>query len=189
MSAIGRRFDRESSSVFSVISPTGGIRPERARYLTLIYNMYFALGCKVFPDEVTVTPLLTNEYKLLLDANLEFAGEFEKIGNMMEAKALAGGALAAQPDACDYFKQHPEKVPALRTVLTLPWAFKALPLDLCVGSLTFAKGVYFPRRRGFSEGVHRCSGGGLSVWQGTGRIKLGLPPSRIRMFMAFAMSR
>ena len=27
MSSIGRRFDRESSSVFSVISPTGGISP------------------------------------------------------------------------------------------------------------------------------------------------------------------
>src|ERR1043165_8813582 len=27
MSSIGRQFDRESSSVFSVISPTGGIRP------------------------------------------------------------------------------------------------------------------------------------------------------------------
>jgi hypothetical protein len=27
MSSIGRRFDRESSSVFSVISPTGGVRP------------------------------------------------------------------------------------------------------------------------------------------------------------------
>ena len=27
MSSIGRAFDRESSSVFSVISPTGGIRP------------------------------------------------------------------------------------------------------------------------------------------------------------------
>jgi DNA-binding CsgD family transcriptional regulator len=27
MSSIGRRFDRESSSVFSVISPTDGIRP------------------------------------------------------------------------------------------------------------------------------------------------------------------
>lgn len=27
MNSIGRRFDRESSSVFSVISPTGGIRP------------------------------------------------------------------------------------------------------------------------------------------------------------------
>jgi DNA-binding CsgD family transcriptional regulator len=27
MSSIGRRFDRESSSVFSVISPTGGLRP------------------------------------------------------------------------------------------------------------------------------------------------------------------
>ncbi len=32
MSSIGRRFDRQSSSVFSVISPTGGIRPaDRAR--------------------------------------------------------------------------------------------------------------------------------------------------------------
>ena len=27
MSSIGRRFDRESSSVFSVLSPTGGNRP------------------------------------------------------------------------------------------------------------------------------------------------------------------
>lgn len=32
MSSIGRRFDRHSSSIFSVISPTGGIRPtERKR--------------------------------------------------------------------------------------------------------------------------------------------------------------
>ncbi len=31
MSAIGRRFDRESSFVFSVISPTGGIRPPDRR--------------------------------------------------------------------------------------------------------------------------------------------------------------
>jgi hypothetical protein len=29
--SIGRRFDRESSSVFSVISPTGGIRPPDRR--------------------------------------------------------------------------------------------------------------------------------------------------------------
>ena len=27
MSSIGRLFDRESSSIFSVLSPTGGIRP------------------------------------------------------------------------------------------------------------------------------------------------------------------
>src|ERR1035437_317802 len=31
MSSIGRRFDRESSSVFSVIAPTGGIRPATRR--------------------------------------------------------------------------------------------------------------------------------------------------------------
>jgi IS30 family transposase len=31
VSSIGRRFDRESSSVFSVISPTGGIRPPARR--------------------------------------------------------------------------------------------------------------------------------------------------------------
>ena len=32
MSSIGRRFDRESSSIFSVISPTGGIRPPDRRH-------------------------------------------------------------------------------------------------------------------------------------------------------------
>ncbi len=31
MSSIGRRFDRQSSSVFSVLSPTGGIRPADRR--------------------------------------------------------------------------------------------------------------------------------------------------------------
>ncbi len=31
MSSIGRRFDRDSSLVFSVISPTGGIRPPDRR--------------------------------------------------------------------------------------------------------------------------------------------------------------
>jgi hypothetical protein len=31
MSSIGRRFDRESSSIFSVLSPTGGIRPPDRR--------------------------------------------------------------------------------------------------------------------------------------------------------------
>lgn len=31
ISSIGRRFDRESSSVFSVISPSGGIRPPDRR--------------------------------------------------------------------------------------------------------------------------------------------------------------
>ena len=32
MSSIGRRFDRESSSIFSLLSPSGGIRPpERKR--------------------------------------------------------------------------------------------------------------------------------------------------------------
>jgi len=41
MSSIGRRFDRESSSVFSVISPTGGIRPpvrRRARQALSLFE-------------------------------------------------------------------------------------------------------------------------------------------------------
>jgi hypothetical protein len=31
MSSIGRRFDRQSSSIFSVLSPSGGIRPVERR--------------------------------------------------------------------------------------------------------------------------------------------------------------
>ena len=37
MSSIGRAFERQSSSVFSVISPTGGIRPpDRRRETTAL---------------------------------------------------------------------------------------------------------------------------------------------------------
>jgi len=39
MSSIGRRFDRESSSVFSVISPTGGIRPAARRRAQQALNL------------------------------------------------------------------------------------------------------------------------------------------------------
>jgi hypothetical protein len=39
MSSIGRRFDRESSSVFSVISPTGGIRPPDRRRAKQALNL------------------------------------------------------------------------------------------------------------------------------------------------------
>ena len=39
MSSIGRRFDRKSSSVFSVISPTGGIRPAERTRCTRALNL------------------------------------------------------------------------------------------------------------------------------------------------------
>ena len=39
MSSIGRRFDLESSSVFSVISPTGGIRPPDRKRGKLALNL------------------------------------------------------------------------------------------------------------------------------------------------------
>ena len=51
MSSIGRRFDRESSSVFSVLSPTGGIRPpdrKRAdRALSLGEREEISLGLSI----------------------------------------------------------------------------------------------------------------------------------------------
>src|SRR5674476_181156 len=40
MSSIGRRFDRESSSVFSVISPTGGIRPPARRRAKGVLSLF-----------------------------------------------------------------------------------------------------------------------------------------------------
>ena len=39
MSSIGRRFDRESSSVFSVLSPTGGIRPPDRRRAAQVLSL------------------------------------------------------------------------------------------------------------------------------------------------------
>ncbi len=40
MSSIGRRFDRESSSVFTVLSPTGGIRPADRRRSKQALSLY-----------------------------------------------------------------------------------------------------------------------------------------------------
>jgi hypothetical protein len=88
---------------------------ERDSYLTMVFNLYFALGCKVFPDETTVMPLLGIEYRSFFNGNLELAAnEVQSITAMTKTKALAGREMAAQPDACDYFKQHPEKVLAFR---------------------------------------------------------------------------
>jgi len=39
MSSIGRRFDRESSSVFSVLSPTGGIRPAQRKRSSRVLSL------------------------------------------------------------------------------------------------------------------------------------------------------
>src|ERR1700754_459131 len=51
MSSIGRRFDRQSSSVFSVLSPTGGIRPpdrrRSARALSLVEREEISRGLGV----------------------------------------------------------------------------------------------------------------------------------------------
>ena len=39
MTSIGRRFDRGSSSVFSVISPAGGIRPAERRRAPMVLSL------------------------------------------------------------------------------------------------------------------------------------------------------
>lgn len=39
MSSIGRRFDRESSSIFSVLSPTGGIRPAQRKRSSRVLSL------------------------------------------------------------------------------------------------------------------------------------------------------
>jgi hypothetical protein len=89
---------------------------ERDRYLTTVFNLYLALGCKVFPDEATLMVLLGSEYRLFFDGNLEFTvKDVTSINDMTKARASAGKEMATQVDACNDFKQHPEKVLALRT--------------------------------------------------------------------------
>ena len=56
MSSIGRRFDRQSSSVFSVISPTGGIRPADRRRggLALSLSEREEISSPHFPNELMI---------------------------------------------------------------------------------------------------------------------------------------
>jgi hypothetical protein len=89
---------------------------ERDQYLTTVFNLYFALGCKVFPDEATLMVLLGREYRVFFDRNLEFTvKEVTSINDLTKTRALAGKEMATQVGACNDFSQHPEKVLALRT--------------------------------------------------------------------------
>ena len=69
MSSIGRRFDRESSSVFSVLSPTGGVRPvdrtRASRALTRAHSRYVMLVKVANKDtQSVVTALIKQSRKL-----------------------------------------------------------------------------------------------------------------------------
>ena len=79
MSSIGRRFDRESSSVFSVLSPTGGIRPpdrkRTARALSLGEREEISRG--LAPTQATAEPICPTLFCLdcCADAMIAACGE------------------------------------------------------------------------------------------------------------------
>jgi hypothetical protein len=76
-------------------------------------NLYFSFGCKVFPDEASITPLIMNEYQRLLRGNEDMFSDTVSTG--MQENARTGLARAKMPGECDYFKQNPDVVLEFRT--------------------------------------------------------------------------
>ena len=78
MSSIGRRFDRESSSVFSVISPTGGIRPSFA-----VSAIEVTVGAVMIYDQppLQISKPKSNSLQIALGgATADVRGDFLAIG-------------------------------------------------------------------------------------------------------------
>jgi hypothetical protein len=81
-----------------------------------ITNLYFAVGCEVFPNQFSVIPLINIMCTSLADEDVANGIPLELITNTMQTREAAkkGMDRAAKPKACDYWHQHPEKVYELR---------------------------------------------------------------------------
>jgi hypothetical protein len=88
-------------------------KQSQQRLLIIIKNLYFSFGCKVFPDETSITPLILNEYKQLLRGNEDLFND--AVDSAMKESARAGLARSKEVGECDYFRQNPDVVLEFRS--------------------------------------------------------------------------
>jgi hypothetical protein len=88
-------------------------KQSRQRFLTIIKNLYFSFGCKVFSDETSFTPLILNEYKQLLRGNEDLFND--AMDSAMKESARVGLARSKEAGECEYFTQNPDVVLEFRS--------------------------------------------------------------------------
>jgi hypothetical protein len=75
-----------------------------------IENIYFAVGCRVFPNGAYVAALVGALAQPLIYSGIDVQGP----GGAADVATQAGLKLALIPGKCDFWKDHPEIVYELR---------------------------------------------------------------------------
>ena len=85
----------------------------RAKFVSRVKDIYFAVGCKVLPSEAGARSLARRESAL---ANIRDQAVFDlkEDEELVEAAKQEGLERAAKPGACDYYRRHPEAAEAMR---------------------------------------------------------------------------
>ena len=86
---------------------------QRAKLVSRVKDIYFAVGCKIVPNEAGSRSLTRKESEL---ANIRDQTVFDlkEDQELVEAAKQEGLERAAQPGACDYYRRHPEAAEAMR---------------------------------------------------------------------------
>ena len=92
-------------------------KQHRSAFLESIQKLYFAVGCKVFPDEGSIMPFVNAKSAFLHYEALNSHLVDDKVSGLMRGSAHAGMDQASQPSACDYWHQHPDEVFRMRQIV------------------------------------------------------------------------
>lgn len=82
---------------------------ERTEYLDVVQNLYFSVGCKVFPNEGAILPLIYNLSQTLDKTIIDLKGQ-DRV-----REAARKGMEMASKDGCSYWENNPDVVYSLRT--------------------------------------------------------------------------
>jgi Tfp pilus assembly protein PilW len=86
---------------------------QRAKFVGQVKHIYFAVGCKILPNDAGTRSLARRDRDL---ANIreQVVLDLKEDQELVEAAKQEGLDRAAKPGACDYYRRHPEAAEAAR---------------------------------------------------------------------------
>lgn len=85
----------------------------RAKFVSRVKDIYFAVGCKVLPGDAGARSLSRRDADLAKIRD-QAVFDLKEDEELVEAAKQEGLERAAKPGACDYYRRHPEAAEAVR---------------------------------------------------------------------------
>lgn len=85
----------------------------RAKLVSRVKDIYFAVGCKIVPSEAGSRSLTRKESELAQIRD-QTVFDLKEDQELVEAAKQEGLERAAKPGACEFYRRHPEAAEAMR---------------------------------------------------------------------------